>query len=477
VSRREPDQVDVPVEIVGSIPARAELRRIEMHSDADRFSVASILAAAPDSAALSGRWCGGGMAIFARPAASATGDWRQIAPLLDALPQIDQASWPADDSTAVGGGIITALGYRALEPDSGTTIRADYYDQVLRWRDGKWWIEQLWTAARSDALDELVAHQRLVLISPVTTTTAQSIAAYDQLTEVVLPDSSAHIHAVKECIERIAAGDLYLANVCTQIVARFTGDAAQLWATMAEHLTPDYAAFVRSPNATMVGLSPELFLRASAREVSTAPIKGTRRRSGDATIDAAFRAALLNSEKDRAENIMIVDLMRNDLGRVCDIGSVHVTDLLKVSAHTGVWHLVSSVAGRLRSDVGNAELLDATFPPGSVTGAPKISAVAITTELEAYDRQLYTGAVGLISPLAGLELAVTIRTLEIAGDQVTLGVGGGITADSDPDAEWDECLAKADPLLAAAGSALPVDQLATERSLAQLPTIDVSSVR
>ena len=160
------------------------------------------------------------------------------------------------------------------------------------------------------------------------------------------------------------------------------------------------------------------------------------------------------SAKDRAENVMIVDLMRNDLGRVCEYGSVEVAALTELREAPGVWHLVSSVRGRLRPGLGDSDLLRATFPPGSVTGAPKIRAMRVIAELEASGREAYTGAIGFASPLAGLELSVVIRTLELSGDRIWLGAGGGVVADSDPDAELEECLVKARPVVAAAGGEL-----------------------
>ncbi|MER6875436.1 chorismate-binding protein, partial [Amycolatopsis sp. NPDC000673] len=173
-------------------------------------------------------------------------------------------------------------------------------------------------------------------------------------------------------------------------------------------------------------------------------IKGTLPRRGPADDGNALR--LRQSAKDVAENVMITDLVRNDLGRVCEVGSVVVPELLAVHPAPGVWHLASTVEGVLADEVTDHGLLAATFPPGSVTGAPKIRALDLIAELEPAARGVYTGAVGMVSPLAGLELNVAIRTFEIAGDRIALGVGGGITADSDSAAEWQECLHKAAPL-------------------------------
>ena len=173
----------------------------------------------------------------------------------------------------------------------------------------------------------------------------------------------------------------------------------------------------------------------------TSPIKGTAPLDSDPD-------ELTASAKNRAENVMIVDLMRNDLGRVCTPGSVRVPALVRAERHA-VWHLVSDVVGHLGPDVTDSALLRATFPPGSVTGAPKVRAMEIASELEPTAREAYTGAIGHVSAAAGLELNVAIRTFEISGGWVWLGVGGGIVADSTPDGELAECFVKARPLIEA----------------------------
>jgi para-aminobenzoate synthetase/4-amino-4-deoxychorismate lyase len=204
---------------------------------------------------------------------------------------------------------------------------------------------------------------------------------------------------------------------------------------------------VAGPWGTVASLSPELFLNRTGRAVRSAPIKGTRPAGG--------RAELAASEKDRAENVMIVDLVRNDLGRVSRPGTVRVTALAEVRPHAGVWHMVSEVEGELRDGVGDGDLLRATFPPGSVTGAPKLAALDVIAELESTGREAYTGAIGFASPLAGLELSVAIRTFEVRGPRIWLGAGGGIVADSRGDDEAREAAAKAAPLLAAIGAQPP----------------------
>jgi para-aminobenzoate synthetase component 1 len=193
----------------------------------------------------------------------------------------------------------------------------------------------------------------------------------------------------------------------------------------------------------VASLSPELFLQRRGDAVTSSPIKGTLPLCAD---PSELRA----SSKDVAENIMIVDLVRNDLGRVGDTGTVTVPELLVVRPAPGVWHLVSTVSARVGVDVPMAAVLEATFPPASVTGTPKLRARQLLRGWEPYRRGVYCGTVGLASPVAGCELNVAIRTVEFDtfGDAV-LGVGGGITADSDPDREWEECLHKAAPFVGA----------------------------
>ncbi len=211
---------------------------------------------------------------------------------------------------------------------------------------------------------------------------------------------------------------------------------------------------MRLPLGAVASLSPELFLRRKGRTVLSRPIKGTHGRSEHEHQAAQQRGELERSAKNRAENVMIVDLMRNDLSRVCVAGSVEVPRLLHAEPHPGVWHLVSDVHGTLDAACRDGDLIRAAFPPGSVTGAPKVRAIEIIHELEATPREIYTGAVGYRSPLAGLELNVAIRTFEFHGGRVWLGSGGGVVADSVDDEEYRECLLKASPLIHAVGGRL-----------------------
>ncbi|HET7487703.1 MAG TPA: chorismate-binding protein [Acidimicrobiales bacterium] len=238
----------------------------------------------------------------------------------------------------------------------------------------------------------------------------------------------------------IAEGDVYQVNLTRRLSAPAPAgaDVAALGAALAAGNPAPYSAVVRVPSAGVhvASASPERFLRRVGRDVESRPIKGT------AALADGFLA------KDRAENVMIVDLVRNDLGRVCEYGSVSVPALCSVEPHPGLFHLVSTVRGRLRPDVGWPELIAATFPPGSVTGAPKLAALDVVAKLEPVPRGPYCGAVGWVDGDAGRgDLNVAIRTLWLEAGEVHLGTGGGITWDSTPAGEWEETELKARRLL------------------------------
>ncbi|HEX6310943.1 MAG TPA: anthranilate synthase component I family protein [Acidimicrobiia bacterium] len=264
--------------------------------------------------------------------------------------------------------------------------------------------------------------------------------------------------AVATVLELIRAGDCYQVNLTRRLTGAIPLDPIALFAALEARNPAPHAALVRVHDGAeplaVVSASPECFLRWRGRAVETRPIKGTGRNA----------AALRASPKDRAENVMIVDLARNDLGRVCEPGSISVPSLCEVERHPGLHHLVSTVQGRLRAHAGVGALLRAMFPPASVTGAPKPRVLQIIEALEPVRRGVYCGAVGWIDTEhdAG-ELAVAIRTFTIAAGATHLGVGGGIVADSDPAAEWRETELKAERLLgcAAALSSAPAAPLAS----------------
>jgi para-aminobenzoate synthetase component 1 len=219
-----------------------------------------------------------------------------------------------------------------------------------------------------------------------------------------------------------------------------------------------FAAFIRRRDDTIISASPERFLRvevnATGRTVEAWPIKGTRERGRERKEDARLRAELSSSEKDRAENIMIVDLLRNDLGRVCRYGTVTVPELFTIQEHPTLFHLVSQVRGLLREDVTAGALLRAAFPCGSITGAPKLRAMEILYEMEPASRGLSMGALGYFSFDGRVDLSVAIRTMTVRDCMARFNVGGGIVADSQPEEEYEESLVKARALLRALGAEL-----------------------
>ncbi|GAB16558.1 putative anthranilate synthase component I [Gordonia effusa NBRC 100432] len=256
------------------------------------------------------------------------------------------------------------------------------------------------------------------------------------------PQRAPHVAAIAECLEAIRAGEIYQACVCTQFVGQFDGSPLDYFVDLASATTPAKAAFLQGDWGAVTSFSPELFLSRRGAQVTSSPIKGTIAASGN---PETLRA----STKDVAENIMIVDLVRNDLGHVAQIGSVTVDDLLSVVPAPGVWHLVSTVSATLDDTVGNESLLDAAFPPASVTGTPKIRACELLADWEPQARGVYCGAIGFAGPDHELDLNVAIRTVQISPDgSATLGVGGGITIDSNPEREWQECLDKASSIVA-----------------------------
>ena len=271
-------------------------------------------------------------------------------------------------------------------------------------------------------------------------------------------DEASYAKAVEAVRQAIAAGDVYQVNLVQHLSAPFRGDPAGL-ATALASLRPLEPRPFPGEGWTVVSASPELFLARRGSRVWTKPIKGTRPlgetlAGNGVEARASSGTDLLSSAKDAAEHVMIVDLERNDLSRICEPGSIRWPELMAGRELAGVVHMVSTVEGRLRDGVGLAELLEATFPGGSVTGAPKISAIDHIAALEPVGRGASMGAIGRVHPNGDLDLALTIRTFAVAEDRIHLWVGGGIVWESDPEAEIEESLVKARPLLDAIGAPL-----------------------
>ena len=409
--------------------------------------------------ALIGSWDAGEAVLAWDPVRELVGD--PFAALdLPAVPDRDgRDDEPADEPDdepdgGFGGGWIGCWGYRlggdpgrvpgtAPRPVPRASHRVGFYDRVLRRHAGQWWFEQL-LGVVAPADERSRADSFLAALRRPDPARRFSTGPFE-----MTPSPAAHQAAVDRVRELIVAGEVFQVNLTARLEAAFTGDPLDLFCAGVARLRPAYAAYVGDETGAVASLSPELFLRRTGDTVRTSPIKGTAPLETDP-------ALLTSSAKDRAENVMIVDLMRNDLGRVAVPGTVRVPSLVRAERHA-VWHLVSDVTATLRPGTSTGDLLQATFPPGSVTGAPKVRAMQVIDDLESTGREAYTGAVGYVSPVAGLELNVAIRTFEVAAGRVWLGVGGGVVVDSTPEREFQECLTKARPLVAAIGGALAPD--------------------
>ena len=249
--------------------------------------------------------------------------------------------------------------------------------------------------------------------------------------------------------EYIAAGDIYQVCLSHPFVARTDVAAWDFYEALRRCSPAPHAAYIDGGSLQIASASPECFLRMSGRQVTTRPIKGTRPRRSDAAEDRMSAEDLISSPKEIAELVMITDLERNDLGQVCEFGSVSVRELLSLEAYEQVFHLVSAVEGRLRPDVSHVRALRACFPGGSISGAPKKRAMEIIRELEPFPRGLYTGAIGYFGFNGESQFSIAIRTAIMEGGRAHFHVGAGIVADSIPEREWQETLDKASGILAA----------------------------
>ncbi|MDM7917176.1 MAG: anthranilate synthase component I family protein, partial [Candidatus Eisenbacteria bacterium] len=252
----------------------------------------------------------------------------------------------------------------------------------------------------------------------------------------------AFLSAVERAKEWIRSGDVVQVVLSHRLEADLAADPFDVYRALRVINPSPYMFFLRLAGWTIAGSSPEVLIRREGDLVQTRPIAGTRARSEDPQADRALEEDLLASEKERAEHVMLVDLGRNDLGRICRYGTVATDQFLAVERYSHVMHLVSHVRGQLREGLSNAQVLRACFPAGTVSGAPKIRAMEIIEDLEPLRRGLYAGAVGYMDYHGNMDLAIAIRTLLFRDGRAYLGVGAGIVADSDPQAEWEETLRK-----------------------------------
>ena len=332
-----------------------------------------------------------------------------------------------------------AAAHRAGTPDAAL-LRADRMLAVDH-RDGRAW---LLTASTVDPgwADEAAA--RLAAVPPVAPGEPPRLVDATDVPELEpRHDRAAYLDRVESCLAAIAAGDAYELCLTNQLTAGLDVDPVATYAALRRISPVPYGALLDFPGVKVLSASPECFLAVGAdRVVESRPIKGTRPRGRTAAEDAALRRELAASPKDRAENVMIVDLIRNDLGRVCAIGSVRVPRLCAVETYPPVHQLVSTVRGTLRPGLSTVDAIRAAFPAGSMTGAPKVAAMAILDRLEGGPRGVYSGALGWLSLAGPAELSVVIRTLVATPGRVDVGVGGAVVADSDPAAEYAETVVK-----------------------------------
>lgn len=288
---------------------------------------------------------------------------------------------------------------------------------------------------------------------------------------VEAPRADVHARAIARALAYVAAGDVYQVNLAQRFRVRSEEHPADVFLRLRAAQAVPFASFLDGDGFAVLCGSPERFLRVRGSCIETEPIKGTRRRGADAAGDAALRSALRADPKECAEHVMIVDLERNDLGRVCTAGSVIVPSLMRVESFATLHHMVSTVRGTLRDDVGLADLLRATFPGGSITGAPKIRAAQIIAELEEAPREIYTGALAWFRGPRDFDSAIAIRTAVARDGVYTYHAGGGIVADSDATREFRECLLKAEPFL----RALRVDGPSAQEAIDGRAADDVST--
>jgi len=374
---------------------------------------------------------------------------------LEALLESDDRhpDWPAPFS----GGAIGYLAYDAVFPVETLRVPpapapagylwAGVYDRVIA-RDeatGEGWV----TATSHGGRDpqQLVDEARARLTTPPSR--PREVRASGVTTNL---DRAAYGDRVRRVLDYIAAGDCYQVNLARRLTLQCQASSLDVYRQLVDRHPAPFGALIRAGTVDVVSASPELFIRSDGRRAAARPIKGTRPRSGDPVEDERRARALRASAKERAENVMIVDVMRNDFGRVCAPGSVRAPILWSVEPHPTVWQLVSVIHGELAVGATSVDLLRACSPSGSVTGAPKLRAIEIIDELEPERRGVYCGSVFRLGFDGALTASVAIRTLQLANGHASLDVGAGIVADSDPDLEFDETSAKARGILAALGT-------------------------
>lgn len=380
------------------------------------------------------------------------------------LPALDR--WLAADATAAtptdvpfGGGWLLLLGYelahevetrvphRSFGDDAPDAVAVRCRGGVVRDRsEGTCWLvaEDDVSEAELEALERQL-HRAAAQPLPAADPPRPRNVSVDETRQ--LRDAMARIH------DYILDGDVFQVNLSREWRAQYdtAPAAAAVYQALKQHNPSPFAGSVQVAGLSVLSSSPERLIRVDGRQVETRPIAGTRRRSADAQDDAALRAELLGHPKERAEHVMLIDLERNDLGRVCEPGSVEVDEMMGLESYAHVHHIVSNVRGTLRPGVGPGEAVAAVYPGGTITGCPKVRCMQIIAELEPTARGPYTGAMGYLGVDGRMDLNILIRTVVMQGRTAWVRAGAGIVADSDPAAEIREMQAKARGLLPAIG--------------------------
>ncbi len=320
------------------------------------------------------------------------------------------------------------------------------YDSVFAWdhSTNRAWLISYTEERRAFFLD------RLKLTSGTSSSSARGKRTPPSISSSLTRER--YRSAVNSIREYIAAGDIFQANFAQRFQASLEVDAWELYLALRVTNPAPFACYFEAGDLTVISASPERFIRVFENRAETRPIKGTRPRTDSPVSDRESSDELLASAKDNAEHVMIVDVLRNDFSRVCIPGSVKVTELAELESHPTVHHLVSTITGDLRNDCGPIDLLLASIPGGSITGAPKIRAMEIIAELEPVRRDVYCGCLAYLTADGSMDSSIVIRTFLAKGDNLYFSAGGGIVADSDPDMEFEETLHKAAALFTALGA-------------------------
>jgi len=461
-----------PVETATRFLGQPWLLFLDSASDPGRLGRYSYLAAAP-AEVLQSRGRGPGRQLLER--ARSLLQVERVAPLPDLPPfQGGLAGWLAYDFGAVLERLPAPRYDDLALPDAALGL----YDWVISWdhQSGRAWIVSTGLpangAARETRAAERLAWIERILQGPVAgpagrarspravTAPAPSypVRGVEHATEIGLRSSFTHrgyLDAVTRVRDYIVAGDIFQANLSQRLEAPLEEDPWHLYRRLREVNPAPFAAYLEFDGVAVASASPERFLQVSPDgALETRPIKGTRPRGLSPQHDAALARDLQGSEKDRAENLMIVDLLRNDLSRTCRPGSVRVPELFALENYRTVHHLVSTVVGQLAPGRDAIDLLAGAFPGGSITGAPKVRAMEIIAELEPSRRGVYCGSIGFLSVTGAVDTSIVIRTVVALGGKAYFSVGGGIVADSDPEAEYRETLDKARALIATLAGAV-----------------------